>query len=342
MPRSEGAAMRTLRLPAFALALGLLATGCAGTANPDSAFVAGSVVAPDAVRDGTLHGAAPASSGGLIYVADTTDSNVSVYPLAGKYQKQIGEIPNVPLAAYMNVDTAHNLYVAEFFAGTVDVYARGAKKPSLVLGVEPSGARPNGVAVSAAGEVAVGQYDPVGIEFYRKGATKPFKTIAPPANFGAPGLCAYDASGNLYVIGSSGSPSHLGEIVGGGSGSSIEDFGTMPGIQNGRGVQVTSSGNVAVIADAGVVETFAPHSTKLLSKETLLDPPSDGPQPNGGLWFTPDGKDLYVASGILNIKSQGEALEYAYPKGGTIVNTIDVVVPKGGSQTAVTSMTIDP
>jgi hypothetical protein len=248
-----------------------------------------------------------AKKNGLIYVADYTDSDIRIYPLSGSNQKQIGLITGTPVPEYLNVDRWHNLYVVEFSAGTVSVYPRGKTKPSLVLTVEPNGAFPNAVSISHSGEVAVGQFADNGIEFYHKGATTPFNTVVPPSSFGSAGYCAYDADGNLYVIGSSAShSSHLGEIVGGGSGSVVKDFGAMKGITNARGVQVDASGDVAVFGDDGTLNAYAPHSTKRLSTESLQDPPSDGPQPNGGFSFTPDGHDVYLASALLNRQNQAK------------------------------------
>ena len=130
--------------------------------------------------------AQPDAKSALIYVADYSSSAVHIFPEAGKNQQQIGLITNVPVVEYLNVDRWHNLYVDEFSAGQILVFPRGATSPSLTLTVQPTGAHPNSVAISRAGEVAVGQFAAHGIEFYHKGDTTPYNTVAPPAGFGNP------------------------------------------------------------------------------------------------------------------------------------------------------------
>jgi sugar lactone lactonase YvrE len=320
-----------------ALAAAALLSACAGSAGTPSG--APQVQAP------ASRALAPAASGkGLIYVADYTNNAIHIYPLAGKNQQEIGLITNVPVVEYLNVDRWHNLYVVEFSAGEVLVFPRGATTPSLTLSVQPKGNFPNAVAISHTGEVAVGQFQTTGIEFFKKGASTPFKTIAPPGSFGSAGFCAYDAVGNLYVIGSSADhASHIGEIVGGGSGSSITDLGVNTGITNAKGIQVDRKGQIVVVGDSGTLNTYAPASNNLVASVQLDDPPSDGPNPNGGFSLVKSGKNLYVASALLNSQNLGQALEYAYPAGGKIENTIDVQIPPGGGgQTAVTGVAVDP
>jgi hypothetical protein len=322
-------------------------TGCVGAIAPPAAvpLAAGSQSASAALRASSQTGLdvdGSAQTTGLLYVADYTNEAIHIYPLKGKNQQEIGLIQGVPVVEFLNVDRRHNLYVVEFSAGKVLVYPRGATAPSLTLTVEPKGAFPNAVAISRAGEVAVGQFQTTGIEFFKKGATSPFKTI-PPA-YGSAGFCAYDAAGNLYAILSSASgPSHIGEIVGGGSGTRMVDLGVNTGITNAKGIQVDTQGSVAVVGDSGTLNRYQAGTNTLLGTSQLLDPPSDGPNPNGGFSLLASGKNLYVASALLNAQNLGEALEYAYPAGGAIRNTVTVQIPPGGGQqTAVTGVAVDP
>ena len=325
-----------------AVAASVSLAGCSAATSPAASTSALNRVAANPGSNGRV--SAIAAAKGLIYVADYTNQAIHIYPLAGKNQQEIGLITGVPVVEYLNVDRFHNLYVVEFSAGEVLVYPRGATQPSLTLIVQPNGAFPNAVAISHSGEVAVGQFQTTGIEFYHKGATMPFNTVRPPVGFGSAGFCAYDASGNLYVIGSSAShASHIGEIKRGGKGTSIKDLGVNTGITNAKGIQIDTLGNIAVVGDSGTLNTYAPHSNTLLSTSQLLDPPSDGPNPNGGFSLKASGKNLYVASAILNSQNLGQALEYAYPAGGAIRNTITVQIPPGGDgQTAVTGVAVDP
>jgi sugar lactone lactonase YvrE len=335
--------MTSLRSLCSALAIASASALLAG-----SAAAAMPVAAPSTSRAAARYAVTPdvfsaKARRGLIYVADYSNQEIHIYPLAGTNQKEIGHISGVPIVEYLNVDRWHNLYVVEFSAGKVVVFPRGATQPSRTLSVEPSGSFPNAVAISHAGEVAVGQFQTNGINFYHRGATTPFNIVKPPASFGSAGFCAYDAAGNLYVIGSAAShASHIGEIVGGGKGNTVTDFGVNTGITNAKGIQVDTQGNVAVVGDSGTLNVYAPASNTLLSTAQLNDPPNGGPNPNGGFSLLKSGTDLYVASAILNQQNEGLALEYAYPAGGAILNTIAVQVPPSGSETAVTGVAVDP
>ncbi len=329
-----------IRAPIGMLAAAALFAGC--SAGSGRGAVAGApMLQPPAVRSAFV-GPAAKRSNGLIYIADYTNSAVHIYTLRGKHHKEIGLITGVPIVEYLNVDRFHNLYVVEFSAGKVLVYPRGTTQPSLTLSVRPPGTFPNAVAISHSGDVAVGQFQTNGINFFHKGATTPYKIVKPVPGYSA-GFCAYDAHGNLYVILSTANgPSHIGEIVGGGKGSSTVDLGVNTGITNAKGIQVDRQGNVGVVGDDGTLNVYAPKSNDLLSSAQLLDPPNDGPSPNGGFSLLKSGNDLYVASALLD-GSLGQAYEYAYPAGGNIINTITVEPPKGGSsETAVTGVAVDP
>lgn len=336
----NSAAMKFFALLPAAIAAAAMVSGCSSSAGsssngaPSSNSPARAYLSPQYQH---------AAGGGLIYIADYTNSAVHIYPLRGKNQQEIGLITGDPVIEYLNVDRWHNLYVVEFVAGKVLVYPRGATQPSLTLTVQPSGAFPNAVAISHGGEVAVGQFQTNGINFFHRGATAPFKIVKPPASFGSAGFCAYDANGNLYVIGSAASrASHIGEIIGGGKGNKIVDLGVNTGITNAKGIQVDKQGNVVVVGDSGTLNTYAPQSNTLLNSVQLLDPPG-GPNPNGGFSFLSKGHALYVASAILNRQNLGQAFKYAYPAGGNILNTITVQNPPSGQgQTAVTGVAVDP
>ena len=337
--------MAPLRSLASPLALAAASTLLAG-----SAAIASPLARPGGLAAGPVahYAMSPAvfaakARRGLIYVADYTNDEIHIYPLHGKNQQEVGHISGLEVLEYLNVDRFHNLYAVEFVAGKVVVFPHGATQPSRTLSVEPSGSYPNSVAISHEGEVAVGQFQTNGINFYHRDATMPFKIVKPPASFGSAGFCAYDAQGNLYVIGSAAShASHIGEIVGGGKGNAITDLGVNTGITNAKGIQVDRNGDVAVVGDSGTLNVYAPASNTLLSTAQLNDPPNGGPNPNGGFSMLKSGDDLYVASAILNQKNEGLALEYAYPTGGDILNTITVAIPPSGSQTAVTGVAVDP
>jgi hypothetical protein len=318
------------------VAAGLFA-GCGGVVPSNDNVADGPAQSP-ASRASAMSSAAKHAKGGLIYVADYTNSMVHIYPLKGKNQKQVGQITGLPIVEYLNVDRWHNLYVVEFVAGKVLVFPRGATQPSLTLTVNPSGTYPNAVAISHAGEVAVGQFQQNGINFYHKGASTPYK-IVPPVSGYSSGFCAYDAHGNLYVIESTAyGPSHIGEIVGGGKGSSTKDLGVNTGITNAKGIQVDTKGDVGVVGDSATLNVYAPKSNTLLSSSQL----NGSPNPNSGFSLLKSGKDLYLASALLN-GNLGQAEEYAYPAAGNVLNTITVEPPASGTgETAVTGVAVDP
>ncbi|MEO6990425.1 MAG: hypothetical protein ABI346_02890 [Candidatus Baltobacteraceae bacterium] len=333
-----------LRVLSASAAAALLA-GCSGAGSSAPAALTGNGATQAHARSGfSASFAQTARSAGLIYVADYTNSAIHIYPGRGRNQKEIGLITGDPVIEYLNVDRWHNLYVVEFVAGKVLVYPRGATQPSLTLSVQPAGNFPNAVAISHDGEVAVGQFQTTGIEFFHKGASTPFKTVAPPAGFGSPGFCAYDASGNLYVIGSRASgASQIGEIVGGSKGTKIVNLGVNTGITNAKGLQIDTQGNIAVVGDDGTLNLYKARSNTLLSSSQLLYPPDNGPDPNGGFSLMRAGKYLYVASAFLNAQNLGQALQYAYPAGGSVRNTITVQIPPSGQgQTSVTGVAVDP
>ncbi|HEY2553605.1 MAG TPA: hypothetical protein VGI15_00010, partial [Candidatus Cybelea sp.] len=218
---------KTLLNSTVALAAAGLFAGCAGS-TPSNSFVGGqsSIGGPAAslVRPSWI-GPEAKRKKGLIYVADYTNSEVHIYPEKGTNQQEIGTITGLPILEYLNVDRWHNLYAVEFVAGEVVVFPRGSTQSSLTLTVNPSGSFPNAVAISQTGEVAVGQFQQNGVNFYKKGSPTPYNLVPPLSGYSS-GFCAYDKHGNLYVIESTASgPSHIAEIVGGGKGTTTKDLG---------------------------------------------------------------------------------------------------------------------
>ncbi|HEY6485271.1 MAG TPA: hypothetical protein VIX83_02665 [Candidatus Cybelea sp.] len=331
---------KTLLNSTVALAAAGLLAGCAGS-TPSNSLVGGqpSIGGPAAslVRPSWISPDAKRKKG-LIYVADYTNSEVHIYPEKGTDQKEIGSIAGLPILEYLNVDRWHNLYAVEFVAGEVVVFPRGSTQSSLTLTVNPSGSFPNAVAISKTGEVAVGQFQQNGVNFYKKGSPTPYNLVPPVTGYSS-GFCAYDKRGNLYVIESTASgPSHIAEIVGGGKGTRTKDLGVNTGITNAKGIQVDTDGNIAVVGDSATLNLYKPGSNTLISTNTL----NGNPEPNGGFSLLKNGKSLYVASAILD-GNLGQALKYAYPAGGNVVNTITVEPPPSGTgETAVTGVAVDP
>jgi len=129
-------------------------------------------------------------------------------------------------------DVAGDLYVADGDQGGVLFYPPGATSPTATLNM-PLSQQPFSIAISSRGDVAVNFRG--GVSFFKKGKTEPYNTVS-AGSFGNLWYIAYDRDGNLYLDASVSSVS-VGEIVGGGSGSSI----TPLPISN-----LTSPGGVAV------------------------------------------------------------------------------------------------
>jgi len=274
----------------------------------------------------TMDVASPATDY-YLYAVAPKNSEVHVYSLAGKHQKEIFHIDRVPAAHGIATDRAGNLYVAVSAREEIRVYAPMAKEPFLTLKDRIGTDVPWGVAVSGAGEVAVTNnisfqpYRPSHVSFFHAGATASYATFTNPTSFAECIWDAYDDAGNLYVIGQSADArATLGEIVGGGSGRKLRDLHVSGLSRSAGGVEVDASGHV-VVAQAARLSVFAPHSNRLL--RTI--PYGRGINASEGLVLTPSGADFYIANNKLN---PAQLWEYRYPSGGSPINEIHVV-PQG-------------
>jgi DNA-binding beta-propeller fold protein YncE len=261
-----------------------------------------------------------------LYAIAPKNSEVHVYPLAGKHQSEIAHIDNLPAAHGIATDRAGNLYVAVSARAEVRVYAPMTKKPFLTLKDPVGTENPWGVAVSSTGDVAVTNsisltpYRASNVSFFHAGATTPYATFTNPMAFFISVWDAYDAAGNLYVVGqSSAGQATLGEIVGGGKGRKLQDLHAAGLSRSLGGVQVDAAGDV-LVAQAARLSVFAPHSNRLLRTISY-----GRGVVAAGLVLTPSGADFYIANNKLN---PAQLWEYPYPTGRNAINKIHVV-PQG-------------
>jgi DNA-binding beta-propeller fold protein YncE len=312
-------------------ALGLLA-GCGGTAPPigaPGAMPQSRAIGTHANRHETwmLQDVAPSEAKHYLYAVDPKNSEVHVYPLAGKHQREIAHIDHLPAAFGIATDRAGNLYVSVSARAEVSVYAPMTKEPFLTLKDRVGTDFPWGVAVSGTGDVAVANnisfqpYRPSHVSFFHAGATRPYATFTNGTSFAECIWDAYDDAGDLYVTGQS-ADGHatLGEIVSGGNGRKLRDLHATGLSRSAGGIEVDAAGDV-VVAQAARLSVFAPHSNRLLRTIHY----GRGVNASKGLVLTPTRADFYLANDKLN---PAQLWEYRYPAGGNPINKIDVI-PQG-------------
>jgi len=209
--------------------------GEAGVAPSVFVYPAGSNanVAPIAAISGSSTGliqpaGVAVDSSGKIYVADNGDpeafpataAKVIVYPKLGR---RIGPINKAPIATITGsktglsfgiriaLDSSGNIYVAEFYSGTVLVYSAGSTgnvAPTAILTGPNTGLRaPYGIAFDSSGNIYVADlyaasvlvYPPLGSST-RPVNIAPIATISGPDTglYGPDGI-ALDSIGNIYV-----------------------------------------------------------------------------------------------------------------------------------------------
>jgi hypothetical protein len=275
-----------------------------------------------------------ASAHALIFVSDTPDGVIDIYPQAGKSQKLAGQITGLSQPQGLSVDAARNLYVANTNGSNVLVYAPPYNKsPSLTL--DDSGQFPADVAVSAAGVVAVTNIcsaphcraDTASVSFYAKGSTTACATVSDDTigvfNLVRVNFAGFDASGNLYIDGNDPyNEASFGIVQGGCQATSIVHILPSPTFSfffPGT-VQVNQAGQIAIVDLAQeAIATFAPPVNggfgNPVSVTTLT-----GSSHAVSFALLASGNDLYTADS----GGSGSSSEYAYPAGGAAAKTIAV------------------
>lgn len=277
------------------------------------------------------------TSSTLLYTSEPFDAAVDIWTVGAKGFKSSGRLElgtgAVPLG--LTVDAAQNLYVAiaTFGSGTpsVDVFARGATKPSKVYAQGLSA--PEDVAVDAHGTLYVanlanalgggcGQGSGPGgnVIEYAKGSMSPTRTI--DDFIGCPEAIAVDSSSNLYLT-------NLYYPSSGFVQSDVTEYanksthGTalglkVPGGPGLGGIQIASDGDVVVEnveddATLNQILTF-PHGSKKLSSEIQYPGTGWG---TGFKFFALSGSRFYAPAYIVENFSDvvTQPAEFGYPSG---------------------------
>jgi hypothetical protein len=168
--------------------------------------------------------AVTAANGNETIVSDNLNSVVSVFNGGGRVTARITAGISQPTG--IATDAAEQLYIANSGAGNILVYAKPYTAVTLTLA--DTVGEPLGVAVSGAGVVGVtngGLGDASGsVSLYAKGSAKACVTVANNAGL-YPQTAAFDAAGNLFVLGNhlvkGRSEPFVAEISGGCSATSV-------------------------------------------------------------------------------------------------------------------------
>jgi hypothetical protein len=255
------------------------------------------------------------STGDTIAISDGENNVVDIFNAQGQQTAQLtGFSDPFGLAS----DIKGDLYVADAGNNRIQVYAKGFMLPPTTISVpdaQPIGVDSfnNGAYVAVTGELGCG----VSNIMIFKGSTLVTEIV--PANV-EPYLCAFDATGNLYVdaYGPNGGAAAVGEVANATSGgNTYTPLTTSNAFESPGGVQVTTNGQITIgDANGSAIYTYNPPSNGSLGapvRTTLL--------PTSGVVlayaFTKNMRDLYTADAGLDVSN-----EYAYPAGGTPVSTI--------------------
>ena len=283
----------------------------------------------------------------LVFLADGL--NVGIFLQSGK-NKMVGQVSGFQLADALATDTASDLYVVDYFADNVTVYAPPyANGPKLTF--QP-GRYPGNIAVSRQGTVAVdtctilsGSQCGEGVMFYAAGSTTPCATVVAQGTKAFPNGVAvggFDGKGNLYVEGSNSSHTAvIGRIDGGCNAKRVRTLTTNNTILNPGGIKVDKAGRIAILSSLyanAVIDTYnTPKRGSLgspISTTPLAVPYYGGPfafQASGrGLWL------LYQTYG----SSSETASEYAYPAGGAPQKSIISTASQTYDDVAVTPVLV--
>jgi len=293
---------------------GGLAPATVGTSALSSSPAGGSVRSERTVAS-VADDAAPLTQ---VIVADSGLGNVSVFDAAGHLQTRLKKGLHAP--GGLTTDPAGNLYVSNTQAHNVLIYAQPYAEGTLKSTLDDAGEYPTDVAVSESGVVAATNIQSQAgtggnVAFYAKGATTACASVSDPGWNGMQ-FGAFDASGNLFIVGinQSGDPI-AGEISGGCSATSVVTLSAAnPFTANLAGVQVVN-GNILILDQdyntfAPVIYTYAPPSKGSLGSPIATTALTAGIEMTG-FAMTKDDKHLWIA----HSDEDYGGIEYTYPAG---------------------------
>ena len=250
-----------------------------------------------------------------IFLSDVYDGLVNGFSL--KTGQLVEQLTGFSLPQGLATDRKGNLYVAATGNSAVYVFGRGATSPSLIL--DDASWYPTGAAVSISGEVAVANkystsYGQGNVSFFKPGQSEPYNTVS-GSIMTNPEFCAYDARGNLYVIGGGRGAGRVVEVVRGGKGSNFKDLG-INNIMIAGGVEIDRNGNGDILAldqNSNTIDRYWPRHHKLIGT-TFLQNGGD----NVTFALTPPRENYIYSADFGN----GGGEKFPFPYGGPPIRTI--------------------
>jgi DNA-binding beta-propeller fold protein YncE len=171
--------------------------GCAFAVSSVATAAAVVRVAPE--RAGIPYAARADRSAPLVYVASPNNNTIYMFDSKGRPAGTITDRISVPIGIF--VDAGHNLWVANYGAQNVLMFARGAEIPSMQIadanGPSDVGQCPNGT-ILVADELNDG-----GVTVYPPGSTKPkHRLVAEGGSMeGWASSVTCDRKGNVFAVG---------------------------------------------------------------------------------------------------------------------------------------------
>ncbi len=281
----------------------------------------------------------------LVFLADD-GANVDIFLQGGK-NKMVGQVSGFQSAGELATDTAGDLYVVDYFADNVTVYAPPyTNGPKLTF--QP-GRYPGNIAVSRQGTVAVdtctilsGSQCGEGVMFYAAGSTTPCATVVAQGTKAFPNGVAvggFDGKGNLYVYSSLSGKTTFGKIDGGCNAKRVRTLTINNTIQYAGGIEVDGAGRIAILDGSNptaVIDTYNPPKGGSLGSP--ISTTSLVSHYGGAFTFQASGRGLWL---LYQATSGSEtASEYAYPAGGAPKKSIIGVPSNSYSSVAVTPVLV--
>lgn len=307
---------RRLQLSSFAVAL---LAGCSASPLPTS-------------QPGYQHSwmGGEATTGDLMYVADTKDAKVDVYTYPDG--KAAGALTGFEGLSFMCVDGEGHIFIPDYGRSEIFEYAHGGTKP--IRSLTDGKAAPYGCAVNPKnGDLAVANFSIEGggaagdvlVYAHARQETKSYDL----GDIEHPYFCAYDDAGNLFVEGSVPAsfpgPSALEELAKGATLFRNVTLENIPAYMN--GLQWTGNYlamGTGTIAGPSSGDTYVYHvQISDLSAKTIgtTQVKENGPTAN----FYVDGSTIVVAGG----ETQAGIGFFHYPAGGNPFRTLAQTSPYG-------------
>jgi hypothetical protein len=263
----------------------------------------------------------------LVFVSDSANGVIDIYPQAGKRPELIGQITGLTEPQGITTDKSGNLYVANTNSSNVLVYAPPYTGAPTMTIPDP-GEFPADVAVSSAGVIAITNIcsapncllDSGNVMIFAKGATKSCATVSDSAyNFTRVMFAEFDKNGALYIDGMNGGyQTSFGLVTGGCQANRIANLTPLYTVSFPGGIQIDKTGRIAFCDPyRNQVATFDPPVDGWLAYPVTTTP-LNAAVSAVGIAILASGADIYAADS----SGAGSAEEYQYTAGGAPEKTI--------------------